>query len=121
MMSNARDPFSGLPGNETPESVIEQNEAMHRKAQEDAMNTARLFFEVFDTGRGRELLALLRDCTIELPLIRMTGTFGGGEISMTGAEWAYFREGQNSVVRMIEAQMQIAVTPTTDNGENENG
>ena len=113
----AQNPFGWLPGAEpeTPQEAEAANAAVMQEAQEQIINDARIYFRVFDTPDGRELLAMLRDCTIEVPLIRMTGTFGGGEISMTGAEWAYFREGQNSVVRMIEAQMKIAVTPTQPN------
>lgn len=114
-MMAARDPFDWMSpggiGGQDPEDVMKANEAMADAAQLQMIEDAKLYFEVFNTGRGPELLALLRECTIELPLIRMTGSFGGGEIAMTGAEWAYFREGQNSVIRMIEAQMKIAVQP----------
>jgi hypothetical protein len=117
----AKDPFDWLTqgGLETPQEVEGANAAVMQEAQEQIIKDARIYFRVFDTPDGRELLAMLRDCTIEVPLIRMTGTFGGGEISMTGAEWAYFREGQNSVVRMIEAQMKIAVAPTNTEGNSD--
>lgn len=113
---NAADPFSWMGGGETPEDALKQNEEMKRAAELAAINTAKLFFDVFGTGRGPELLALLRDCTIELPMVRISGTFGGAEINMDGAQWAFFREGQNSVVRMIEAQMKVAVQPVETEG-----
>ena len=118
-MTDARN-FGWLPGAETPEEVMAKNEAMIRDADQAARNTAKLFFDVFDNPRGIELLTMLRDCTIEIPLVRVTGTFGGAEVNMTGAEWAYFREGQNSVVRMIEQQIKIALQPV-DNEEMSDG
>lgn len=116
----AQNPFDWLSagGPETPQEAEAANAEIMRTAEEQKISDARIYFRVFNTPEGRELLGILRDCTIEVPLIRVTETFGGGEIGMSGAEWAYFREGQNSVVRMIEAQMKLAVTPTKPNEGN---
>jgi hypothetical protein len=35
----------------------------------------------------------------------------GGQVALSPADWAYFREGQNSIVRMIQEQVRIAQTP----------
>lgn len=115
----AQNPFEwlGVGAPETPQEVEQANEDQMRRAQEEIMNDARLYYRVFDTPDGRELIARLRDCTIEIPGVRVTGTVGGAEINMTVPEWMMFREGQNSVVRHIELQMKIATMPVAKPNE----
>jgi len=115
----SENPFAwlGAGGPETPQEVEQANEDQMRRAQEQILETARLYYRVFDTPDGRQLIDELRQSTIEIPGVRVTGTFGGAEINMTVPEWMMFREGQNSVVRHIELQMKIAVMPAAQPNE----
>lgn len=119
------DPFSWLPRAEDADQgeardAIEQNEAMLDEAARMQKEAARLFYDVFTTGRGPELLALMRDCTIELDLMNISGTIGNGsrEVPVNPAEWAFHRNGQNSVVRWIEQMVRIAATIESEGKDN---
>ena len=68
-----------------------------------------LIREVFGQGRGMEVLHHLRNGTIEVPLIDASRAIAAaGSVALTGAEWAYFREGQNSIVRYLEQMVSDA-------------
>lgn len=110
----------GMQAPETPEDVMAANDKAAYDAQIKAINEARIFHNVFNTPDGLALLDILRSQTIEVPLIRVSNTFGGGEINLSGAEWAFFRDGQNSVIRHIELQMLIATQPIKQE-ESDNG
>lgn len=109
------DAFSWLRGN-IPATPDEQQAAAMNAEAINAENlrqweAARIFLDVFGTGRGPELLMVLRDATIELPLMEVAASTVRGDLALSPAEWAYVREGQNSVVRLIESQMRIAKGP----------
>lgn len=103
----------GWLGEQDPElarDAVEQNKQMEAQALQAQRELARLFYDVFGEGRGPELLERLRDTTIEMPLMSVNGVLGSQpEIGLGPAEWAYYREGQNSVVRFIELQMRNAL------------
>lgn len=105
-------PFNWLPGGaENDQAEADPvNRNMAEEAQRALVEQARLFFDVMSVGRGPELLAHLRDRTIEMPLLMVNGVAGSQpEIGMGPAEWAYYREGQNSITRYIEKMCVIAM------------
>jgi hypothetical protein len=111
---NAQDPFSWLQrelaGPDDKAAAAANAEQMGDAALKE-WEQARLFFDVFGTGRGPELLFALREATIELPLMDLGRSLVRGDIALTASEWAYVREGQNSIVRLIEGQIKIAKNP----------
>lgn len=70
----------------------------------------RLFFDVFMTGRGPELLELIAARTIDLDLMAVSPVIGNHlrEMGVDPSQWAYHRNGQNSVVRWIMEQIRLA-------------
>lgn len=117
------DPFGWLPGavqEEGSGNPIEDNEAMLNAARLAFREKCRLFYDVMGTGRGPELLDLLRSETIELDLMNVSATIGNGgrEIPVNPAEWAYHRNGQNSVVRYLELMVLEASRTETEESPN---
>jgi len=104
-------------GPETPQEAEAANDELARAAQLAAIEDAKLFHDVFANGRGPEMLEWLRNHTIEIPLMSFSGTFGGGEVSLSTSDWAFFRTGQNSVTHLIEHQIRVATTPPTTEGK----
>lgn len=90
---------------------IQQNEEMLAAAQEEQMRHARMVHSVFNTPTGREFLAFLDDVTIRAPLMQVTGSLVQGEVALSPSDWAYIREGQNSVTRYIQDQIALAENP----------
>lgn len=108
------DPFSWMPQPDAARDPFAQAEADQKEMTEDAARRqrefARLFHDVFATGRGPELLELMRECTIELDLMNVSRVIGTEqrEVPVNPSEWAYHRNGQNSVVRWIEENLRLA-------------
>lgn len=105
--------FSWLPGAEEEpggREALEENEAMLEAARRALREKARLFYDVFGVGRGPELLELLREETIDLDLMAVGPVIGGHlrEMGVSPADWAYHRNGQNSVVRYLETMVREA-------------
>lgn len=96
------------------EGTAAQNAAMHREDAIRQINKAKLFYDVFGNGRGPELLEHLRAETIEVSLLMVEGPPIQSQIALSPEQWAFIREGQNSMVRHIERQMRIAVMPIED-------
>lgn len=96
-------------GAEDAREALDQNEAMHKANEQALREQARLFYDVFAVGRGPELLEHLRARTIEFPLLLAGGTIGNIDIGLNPADWAFYREGQNSLIRYIIAQIRNAV------------
>lgn len=110
---NVDNPLDWLDGR--PQPTLEED-AAEQQRQLEAMNQAqyelsKLYADVFTQGRGPELLAHLRNCTIETPLIRLTQDFGGNDFPLSPSDWAYLRTGQNSVVHEIERRLALALAP----------
>lgn len=103
----------------------ENNEAIQQNAEQieahniAVMEEAKLVHAVLSEGRGHELLQYLEDCTTEIPLLQVSRTVGGGEINLSTSDWAYYREGQNSIVRMLKAKMKLATMDLEKGKENE--
>lgn len=118
------DPFGWLGGaTETGDdgrNPIEDNAAMMEAAKRMQREKARLFYDVFGQGRGPELLELLRTETVDLDLMSVTPVIGNHlrEMGVGPAEWAYHRNGQNSVVRYIETQIRTAALVETEENPN---
>lgn len=116
---NSNEAFDWLRNSGFDQDAAQMNAEAMREARLRQVETSRLFFDVFGTGRGPELLQWLRDRTIEVSLINVSGAMVSGEIALSPADWAYIREGQNSLIREIERQLLIAKTPMEgdENGE----
>lgn len=111
-MSN--DPFSWMGGglDQSPEQSLKNQEELHEKAFQERMELAQLTHRVFiDNPDGALLLAWLEENTILKPLMVLTGSFVDQEIALSPADWAYIREGQNSVVRFLQRQIELARQP----------
>lgn len=102
------DAFSWYPPSEgEARDAPAQNEAMMEAAAQARREFSKLFLDVFGQGRGPELLEVMRASTIELDLFVVSATIGNAhrEMGVSPAEWAYHRNGQNSVVRWIEQEL----------------
>lgn len=109
---------SGGLDQEDARDALEKNEAMQQEAAQRMRELARLFYDVFSAGRGPELLMFLRDQTIELNLMNVSdATIGERQFDLDPANWAYYRTGQNSVVRYMETMIRLA--QVVENEENE--
>ena len=114
MEKSHEDPFGWMgKGEVTPEQGIEINEQMAKSAAEAEMDFARLVFDVMESAsRGPELMAKLEDLTIHMPLMQVNGVImQGGEVALSPSDWAYYRDGQNSLIRMLKYQIAFAKNP----------
>ncbi len=107
------DPFGWLsPGanEEDARDAADQNKEMTEAVAQIMRERSKLFLDVFGQGRGPELLELMRAATVELDLFAISKSINDEhrEMGVGPAEWAYHRNGQNSVVRWIEQQLQCA-------------
>jgi hypothetical protein len=94
------------------QAVRKMNEEQLAEARRQQREIAELFCDVLHhSPRGPELMAYLRDCTIELPLMDVQRSFVRGDMALAPSDWAFLREGQNSLVRLFEEQIRIALTP----------
>lgn len=117
--------FNWLPGgenmpDESARDAVEQNEQMMQAAIVMQREEARLFYDVFMTGRGPELLQLLREKTIEVDLMQVSAVIGNGlrEMGVNPSEWAYHRNGQNTVIRYIETMVRTAALIEAEEKDN---
>lgn len=114
-MTNAFDWMGGadVPAQDlSPEEILAANEKMASAAAEVQMDFAKLVFDVMEASpRGAELMQRLEDLTIQMPLMQVSGSLVTGEVALSPADWAYVREGQNSVVRMLKDQIAYAKSP----------
>lgn len=117
--------FSWLPGAEgegdpAARDAFAQNEEMLKAAALMQREEARLFLDVFSTGRGPELLELMQSRTLDLDLMSVSPVIGNGlrEMGVDPSQWAYHRNGQNSVVRWIIQQIRLAQTIENEESNN---
>lgn len=113
------DAMSGGLDQEDAREAFEQNTKMQEEAAQRAREIARLFYDVFAFGRGPELLEFLRLQTIELDLMNVSGaTIGERQFDLDPANWAYYRNGQNSVVRYSETMIRLAQVIENEEAQN---
>lgn len=112
-MTKGMSPFDWLDNAElSAEDTMKLNEAAMAAANEAQLEFAKLCFEVLETSpRGPVLMKMLDDMTIRLPLMRVTGSLVEGEVSLAPSDWAFVREGQNSIVRFLQNQIEFARNP----------
>lgn len=117
--------FSWLPGADgegdpNARDAFAQNEEMMKAAAIAQREQARLFLDVFNVGRGPELLEYMRALTLDLDLMAVSPVIGNGlrEMGVDPSQWAYHRNGQNSVVRWIIDQIRIAQTIENEEAKN---
>lgn len=89
-------------GDEFADDALKQAQENTEKQVEDAA----IFFEVFGTGRGLELLEQLKDMTTNISV--MENGVGDIAIPLNPGEFMARREGQNALIRFIEQQINIA-------------
>lgn len=110
-MSARREAFDWLRDQMTPDekAVDAANREVNEEARLADFENAKLFADVLMHGRGPELMEYLRNCTIEVPLMEVTGSLVRGEVALSPDHWAYLREGQNSIVRYMESRVRDAM------------
>ena len=117
-------PFSWHPDQNSDGNPFDEqaagNEEMLQAAARYRREKARLFHDVFGEGRGPELLDLLASETVELDLFSVSRVVGNEtrEMGVNPSEWAYHRNGQNSIVRYIIEQIRIAREVETEGSDN---
>jgi len=116
--NQAFDWLSGASGVED-NGASEQNEAMMREAVEEQMELARLVHNVFETPQGIDLMDRLYRMTQGAPLMKVSGSLVSGEVALAPSDWAYIREGQNSVIRFLLDQIELAKNPPKFEGDEE--
>lgn len=97
-----REFLAGIIGEEEAVKLEEQGTA----SREQQIADAQIFFEVFGTGRGPELLELFRHKTVYASV--MEQTIGELQIPLNPGEFMAMREGQNAFVRWIERMIKLS-------------
>jgi len=90
---------------------IKENQKMMDEAFQGQMELARLVHAVFETPQGIDLMDRLYGLTQGAPLMRVSGSLVEGEVALSPSDWAYIREGQNSVIRFLLGQIELAKNP----------
>lgn len=76
--------------------------------REQQIADARIFFEVFGTGRGPELLEILKHKTIYASTMNRADAVLDCDIPLNPGEFMAAREGQNALIRFIDRQMKLS-------------
>lgn len=112
------------PTHETIEADMKAAEAALAAQYERQMETARLIHDVCAKGRGPEFMDWLQSRTQGVSLLNVDQALGIDRLQMTlsPADWAYFRSGQNSVYEALQGFIDLAESPPPategkDNGE----
>jgi hypothetical protein len=72
-----------------------------RDVDQQRKDTDRLYLRVFNTEDGAKLMKYMRDTILEQPVA----------VPGSPADYAFYREGQNSIIREIEARIYRARNP----------
>lgn len=91
-------------GDEAYENLIGQ-EKIDRSQQ---IADAQIFFDVFGTGRGPEMLELLKHKTIFLSIMDRSSAVIDGDIALNPGEFMAGREMQNALIRWIERMVKLS-------------
>lgn len=97
-----------------------ENAKVMAEVMEREMEFARLVHQVFSTPQGADLMDRLYSLTQGAPLMQVSGSLVQGEVALAPSDWAYIREGQNSVIRFLQSQIDLARNPPTQPEVNEN-
>lgn len=84
-----------------------------RQAQQEQMETAQMIKRaLIDNPDGAILLDYLTQATIMTPMMAVSRSLPtDGEVALSPADWAYVREGQNSVIHFLRNQISLAMNP----------
>lgn len=108
---NPQDPFGflrGEPGESDPAAATDLQDAT-TAAELKNLEIFRMIHQVMNEGRGPEFMEWLRSVTVETPLTQIIGHFGpANDVTMSMAEWALYRDGQNSFYHLIKACIKAA-------------
>ena len=96
--------LASILGEEKVEKIKADNEA----DREQQIADARIFFEVFGTGRGPELLEILKHKTVYASTMERSGAICDADIPLNPGEFMAMREGQNALIRFIERQIKLS-------------
>lgn len=87
---------------------IEKMHEDQRAARIQEIADAQIFFDVFGTGRGPELLELLKEKTVYASTMNRTSAIIEGDIPLNPGEFMAGREMQNALVRWIEHMVKLS-------------
>ena len=90
-----------------PEEWAKKKEEAEER-NEELKQAARLFYNVFATGDGPQVLEILRHKTIFLSTMDRDGAIIEGNIPLNPGEFMAGREMQNALIRFIERQIKFA-------------
>lgn len=96
-----------LEGIMTPEEFQKHTEESN-EAREQAIADAQIFFDVFMTGRGPEMLEILKYKTVYLSTMNRSQAICEADIPLNPGEFMAGREMQNALIRWIEAQIKLS-------------
>jgi len=84
-----------------------------RQAMQEQMELAQLIKRALvDNDDGVRLLDYLTQATILTPMMAVSRSLPtDGEVALSPADWAYVREGQNSVIHFLRNQISLAMNP----------
>ncbi len=95
--------LQGLMSQSQGESEEQLQEALMEQYQFDKM-----IHDVLATGRGPELMEFLEAHTRKVPLMDLTGAWFYGTAAISSSELAFYRDGQNSVLKYFESAIARA-------------
>lgn len=102
--------------NQQEQEPAQDNEAMMRAQLEQADLVKRV---LFDNPDGAALLDLLVQTTIMTPMMQVSAALPvHGEVALSPSDWAYLREGQNSVVHWMRSMIAYSQNPPKIEDEN---
>lgn len=87
---------------------LEQMQKEGEEARVQQIADAQIFFDVFGTGRGPEMLELLKHKTVYVSTMNREAAIMDGDIPLNPGEFMAGREMQNALVRWIERMVQLS-------------
>lgn len=100
----AREFLASVLGEEQAEKAL----ADQAQTREQQIADAQIFFDVFGTGRGPEMLELLKHKTIYVSSADPSACVHDLAISLNPGEFMAGREMQNALIRWIERMVKLA-------------
>lgn len=90
------------------EEEVAKIEVENDEDQAQRIEDARIFFDVFGTGRGPELLEILKHKTVYASTMNQAVAITDSDIPLNPGEFMALREGQNALIRFIERQIKLS-------------